>query len=63
MGGKREEVEFNIFRTCLLFDLNCHEFLNYDSSNLSYYKCSLLTCSKLTIETLVQGVKYFQSLK
>ena len=42
VGGKREEVEFNIFRACLLFDLNRHGFLNYDSSNLSYYNCSLL---------------------
>ena len=63
MGGNWKEVKFNIFGTCLLFDLNCHEFLNYDSSNLSYYKCSLLTCSKLTIETIVQDAKYFQSLQ
>ena len=48
------------FEICLLLGQHI-KIKNYDQKLSQYLSQPAITCSKLTIETLEQGVKYVQS--
>ena len=65
MGGNRLEFHIDLLLGLLLFNIFlCKLFL---SQKINFTTCaddktqSAFTCSKLTIETLGQGVKYVQN--
>ena len=45
----------------LTLALSLYSRTEYAAESSSYWKTIIYTCSKLTIETLEQGVKYVQS--